>query len=330
MKSACKPRALVIGVTGQDGALLASHLLKLGYEVIGTSRDAEQCNMESLNRLGLVDQVTLKSLAPADFRSVVRSVLHILPDEIYNLSGQSSVGLSFEQPVETLDSHLTATVNILEAIRMSERPIRFYNACSTECFGNVVRGTVNEESPFHPRSPYATAKASSYWMVSNYREAYGMFACSGILSNHESELRSTRFVTQKIVRGAVAIQRGVLESLTLGNLSVCRDWGWAAEYVVAMQRMLQMDAAEDFVVATGETHSLREFVEIAFTCVGLNAAEHIRNSDRFHRPSELNAVYLDPSRARDRLGWSASIRMNEVVARMVRAEQQRVESVACV
>lgn len=328
MEAFCNRRALVIGVNGQDGALLAAHLLDLGYQVIGTSRDAERCAFENLRRLGLSTKVDLESLAPTDFRSVIRSVLRLEPDEIYNLSGQSSVALSFVQPVETLDSTLTATVNILEAIRMAERPIRYYNACSTECFGNIAGTRATESSPFHPRSPYATAKASAYWMVANYREAYGMFVCSGILSNHESELRSPRFVTQKIVRSAVAIQRGLTDSLIVGDLSVARDWGWAAEYVVAMHKILQMDEPEDFIIATGETHSLSDFIEAAFACVGLNASDHVSSSLDLQRPSELKSSYLDPTKAWSRLGWRANVRMQEVVERMVRAEQTRLDALS--
>lgn len=323
-----RPCALVVGVNGQDGAYLAQHLLNSGYRVVGTSRDAERCEFGNLTRLGIRAAVELDSIAPTDFRSVLRGVLRAKPDEIYNLSGQSSVGLSFLQPVETLDSNLTATVNFLEAIRFAERPIRYYSAGSSECFGNIISGKATEESAFRPRSPNATSKASAFWMVANYREAYGMFACSGILSNHESPLRSSRFVTQKIVQGAVAIARGAAKSLTLGNLAVARDWGWAPEYVQAMHSMLRADVPEDYIIATGQTSTLADFVDCAFACVGLRAENYLRTSGELMRPSEIEAVSLDPGKAQRQLGWTAKTLMREVVNEMVAAELARCQETA--
>lgn len=328
LQTSTRPCALVVGVNGQDGAYLAQHLLNSGYRVVGTSRDAERCQFGNLMRLGIRAAVELDSIAPTDFRSVLRGVLRAKPDEIYNLSGQSSVGLSFLQPVETLDSNLTATINFLEAIRFTERPIRYYSAGSSECFGNVITGKATEESPFRPRSPYATSKASAFWMVANYRDAYGMFACSGILSNHESPLRSGRFVTQKIVQGAVAIARGAAETLTLGNLDVARDWGWAPEYVQAMHRMLCADVPEDYIIATGQTSTLAEFVDCAFATVGLRAENYLRTSGDLMRPSEIETVNLDPGKAQRQLGWSASTVMRDVVREMVAAELARCQEAA--
>jgi len=230
--------AMIVGATGQDGAWLSSHLLGLGYRVIGTSRDAGTARTGGLDALGITARVTLASMNPIDFRSVVQTLAQHQPDEIYNLSGQSSVGLSFEQPVETLDSIGVGTINLLEAVRFLARPVRIYNAASSECFGEVTSAGADESHPFHPRSPYAVAKSTSYWLVANYREAYGLFACSGILFNHESPLRPTRFVTRKIIQTACRIAAGSGERLRLGNTAIRRDWGWAPEYVVAMHAML--------------------------------------------------------------------------------------------
>lgn len=309
-------RALVFGISGQDGAYLAKHLLGLGYHVMGTSRDAELSNFGNLRRLGIRDQVELDSVAINDFRSVLQCIDRARPAEIYNLAGQSSVGLSFRQPVETLESHVLASINILEALRFLEAPIRFYNACSSECFGNTD-GPVNEESPFRPRSPYALAKASAFWAVANYRDAYGLYACSGILANHESPLRPERFVTQKIVRAARDISLRKAERVTLGDIGIRRDWGWAPEYVEAMHLMLQQPAADDFIIATGETHSLEEFVAAAFEAVGLDYKQHVDIDSSLFRPTEIRESLLNPAKAAEKLNWRATKRMREVVAAMM-------------
>lgn len=224
-------RALISGISGQDGAYLADLLLKKGYTVVGTERDAQTSSFSNLSRLGILDQVQLESMAPYDFRSVLHVLRKAEPDEIYNVSGQSSVGLSFGQPVETLDSIITGTVDLLESIRFLGRPARYYSAGSGECFGNTVASGAVEEDPFRPRSPYAVAKADTFWLVANYREAYDMHASTGILFNHESPIRPLRFVTRKIVAAACLISRGADEKLVLGNLSIRRDRGWAPEYV---------------------------------------------------------------------------------------------------
>ncbi len=227
-------KALICGISGQDGAYLAQLLLSKGYSVCGTSRDAQISSFQNLMGLGIREQVKLESMALTDFRSVLQILTKIDPDEVYNLAGQSSVGLSFEQPVETLESVATGTLNLLEAIRFLGKPIKLYNAGSSECFGDLGEDTADETTPFRPRSPYGVAKATAFWQVANYREAYGLFACSGILFNHESPLRPERFVTQKIVSTACRIAAGSLEKLFLGNMSIQRDWGWAPEYVEAM------------------------------------------------------------------------------------------------
>jgi GDPmannose 4,6-dehydratase len=312
--------ALICGVSGQDGSYLARLLLEKGYRVAGTSRDAQISSFSNLTRLGVRDRVHLESMAPTDFRSVLQVIRKVNPDEIYNLAGQSSVGLSFQQPVETLESISHGTLNLLEAIRMSERPIRLYNAGSSECFGDTQGAAANEDTPFRPRSPYAVAKSAAFWEVSNYREAYGIFACSGILYNHESPLRPHRFVTRKITSAAVRIAGGSRDKLLLGNLSIERDWGWAPEYVEAMWLMLQQPAPQDFVIATGEVNSLEQFVETAFREVALDWRDHVTTDRSLLRPTDLKRGSGDPSRAADVLKWKARYRMRDVVKMMVKAE----------
>lgn len=311
-------KALICGVSGQDGAYLAQLLLDKGYEVYGTSRDSQMGSFRNLEQLGIADKVKVVSMAINDFRSVLQVLDRLKPDEIYNLSGQSSVALSFDQPVETLESIAVGTLNLLEGIRFMGNKSRLYNAGSSECFGNTGEMAANEDTPFRPRSPYAVAKATAHWEVANYREAYGVFACTGILFNHESPLRPERFVTQKIVRTACRIHSGSTERLQLGNLFVQRDWGWAPEYVVAMWQMLQQAEAEDFVIATGETNSLEDFVSTVFTNLGLDWHQHVdTETNLFMRPSDIKISRADPFRAKKKLGWEASTRMRELVSKMI-------------
>jgi GDPmannose 4,6-dehydratase len=314
-------RALIIGVSGQDGAYLADLLLAKGYEVFGTSRDANLSTFGNLARLGIRDRVRTLSVAPNDFRSTLTALAQVEPDEVYSLAGQSSVGLSFEQPVETMESISIATLNVLEAIRFTKRRIKLYSAGSGECFGDTRGRPADEETSFRPRSPYAVAKAAAHFEIANYREAYGLFACSGILFNHESPLRPERFVTRKIVAAACRIAAGSRERLRLGNTRVKRDWGWAPEYVDAMWRMLQQDHPDDFVVATGETRSLEEFVDVAFGAVGLDWREHVDADPALFRPADLEANHANPAKAARVLGWRATVRMEEAVRRMIAAEQ---------
>ena len=317
-------RALICGISGQDGAYLARLLLEKGYEVVGSSRDAQISNFRNLERLGIGGKVHFESMALNDFRSVLQLVHRIQPDEIYNLAGQSSVALSFEQPVETLESIMSATINLMEVIRFLGRPIRFYNAGSGECFGDTLGTAANEETPFRPRSPYAVAKAAAFWQVANYREAYGLFACTGILFNHESPLRPERFVTRKIIASACRIARGSGERLRLGNTTIQRDWGWAPEYVDAMWRMLQQDSAEDFVIATGKSHALAEFAEIAFRYFGLNWQDYTDLDPSIFRPTDIPFGCGDASKAATFLGWSAQSDMAGVVQKMIEAELEYV------
>jgi len=313
-------RALIFGISGQDGAYLAKLLLEQGYAVTGTSRDAEVSSFSNLKRLAIHDRLTVVSAAVNDFRSVLQAISAAEPDEIYNLAGQSSVGLSFQQPAETLESISVATLNLLEALRFIQRPIRFYSAGSSECFGDTGDIPANEDTRFRPRSPYAVAKSAAYWQVANYREAYGLFACSGILFNHESPLRPARFVTRKIVGAAKRIASGSEDKLRLGNISIVRDWGWAPEYVRAMWLMLQQPEPGDYVIATGESYSLEEFVVAAFDKLGLDWRDHVEVDPSLFRPTDIQTSRGDPTRAAEVLGWRASFRLPEVVGAMIAAE----------
>ncbi|MCR9137400.1 MAG: GDP-mannose 4,6-dehydratase [Alphaproteobacteria bacterium] len=320
--------ALIFGVSGQDGAYLSELLLQKGYDVHGTSRDSETASFSGLKALGIRDRITVHSTAPNDFRSVVQTISRVSPDEIYNLSGQSSVGLSFQQPVETLESIATGTLNILEAVRFLDCPTRFYNAASSECFGDTGQVGANESTLFRPKSPYAVAKAAAFWSVATYRQSYDLFACSGILFNHESPLRHPRFVTRKIAASVARAALGGKEKLVLGDLSVRRDWGWAPEYVEAMWLMLQQDSPQDIVIATGQVHSLEAFVAAAFGEVGLDWRDFVTQDEAFFRPAEIRSGYGDARHARDVLGWTAKTHMPEVASKMVRIEIDRLQSLA--
>jgi GDPmannose 4,6-dehydratase len=308
--------ALVFGISGQDGALLTHLLLGKGYEVYGASRDAEIQSFANLRRLGIRERVKTVSVSLLDFRSVLQVIARIRPDEIYNLSGQSSVGLSFDQPVETFDSISVATLNLLETIRFHDSAIRLYNACSSECFGNTPL-PADENTPMRPRSPYAVAKAAAFWQVANYREGYGLYCASGILFNHESPLRPERFVVQKSALAARRIAGGSREKLELGNLAVIRDWGWAPEYVEAMWRILQQPAAEDFVVATGISCSLEKVVGEIFSQCGLEWHDHVTCNPILSRPTDLTESRANPARAAEILDWRARLRMPEIIRHML-------------
>jgi len=310
-------KALICGVSGQDGTFLSRFLLGKGYEVHGTARDAQMATFSNLSRVGIRDHITFHSMALNDFRSVLQVLSSVQPDEIYNLAGQSSVGLSFEQPVETLESISVGTLNLLEAIRFMKCPARLYNAGSSECFGNASGQPADENTPFRPRSPYAVAKATAFWEIANYREAYSLYASTGILFNHESPLRPERFVTQKIVSSACRIAQGTIEKLRLGNIEIARDWGWAPEYVEAMWMILQQEKADDFVIATGETNRLMDFVAEVFRCVGLDWHDHVESDATLLRPSEIIASMANPEKSAKILGWQAKYRMKDVARMMV-------------
>ncbi|WP_293125295.1 GDP-mannose 4,6-dehydratase [Okeania sp. SIO1I7] len=310
--------ALISGISGQDGSYLAKLLLEKGYNVCGTSRDAQMSTFNNLNRLDIRDKVKLDSMSLTDFRSVLQILTKYQPDEVYNLAGQSSVGLSFQQPVETLESIATGTLNLLEAIRFTGAKIKLYNASSSECFGDTGGQPATEITPFRPRSPYAVAKSTAFWEVANYREAYNLFACSGILFNHESPLRPQRFVTQKIVSVVCKIANGSNEKLNLGNISVQRDWGWAPEYVEAMYLMLQQEEPDDYVIATGESYPLQDFVIEAFATVGLNWQNYVEVDRSLYRPTDISVGRANPIKAKEKLGWKAQYKMPDVVRMMVK------------
>lgn len=313
-------RALICGLSGQDGAYLAKLLLEKNYHVVGTSRDAQACSFANLERLSLRKEVECCSMALTDFRSTLQTLARVKPDEVYNLAGQSSVGLSFEQPVEAMESIGLGTLNLVEAVRFLSQPIRIYNASSSECFGDTDSEGATETAPFRPRSPYAVAKAASHWAVVNYRDSYGLYAVNGILSNHESPLRPERFVTRKIVSAACRIKTGHQKTLRLGNLAIHRDWGWAPEYVDAMWRMLQLDIPEDFVVGTGTAYSLENFVSTTFATLGLAWRDHVDLDNTLCRPSEILFNKVNAAKAAIRLGWRATATMPDIVPMMVEAE----------
>jgi GDPmannose 4,6-dehydratase len=309
-------RALILGVAGQDGSYLARLLLEKGYEVVGTSRDAMTSTFANLDQLGIRKGVKTVSAAVNDFRSVLNVIQRSRPDEIYNLAGQTSVGLSFEQPVETMESIAEGTLNVLEAIRFVNRPIRFYNAGSGECFGDTGHLAADEQTAFWPRSPYAVAKASAHWLVRNYRESHGIYACTGILFNHESPLRPERFVTQKIARAAARISAGSKERLHLGNMAIRRDWGWAPEYVEAIWLIVQQEDPGDFVIATGRSESLEYFASRAFAFFDLDWRDHVTIKKSLFRPSDIANSSGNPTKAAEVLGWSAKLDVDGVVDRM--------------
>lgn len=313
-------KALICGVGGQDGAYLAQLLLSKGYDVVGTSRDASASRFEGLRRVGIYDQVEKTSMAINDFRSVLHTVKRYAPEEIYNLAGQSSVGLSFEQPVETMESIAGGTLNMLEALRFVNRSIRFYNAGSSECFGDTGNVPADESTPFQPRSPYAVAKSTAYWLVRNYREAYGLFACTGILFNHESPLRPERFVTQKIVKAAGRIARGSPEKLSLGNITIQRDWGWAPDYIDAMWRMLNADTPDEYVIATGRTVSLEYFVSKVFQYFGLDWRSYVEVDTALLRPTDIPVGRANPEKAQRNLGWRYTSDVDAVISCLCEAE----------
>ncbi|WP_108645494.1 GDP-mannose 4,6-dehydratase [Polynucleobacter rarus] len=313
-------RALICGIGGQDGGYLAKFLLGKGYEVYGTSRDIHLMSNRGLHLLNIADQVILRSMAINDFRSVLTVLAEVNPDEVYNLAGQSSVGLSFDQPVETMESIAIGTLNLLEAIRFLKPSIRFYSAGSSECFGDTGNQLADENTAFKPRSPYAVAKATAFWEVANYREAYKLHASNGILFNHESPMRPERFVTQKIVATACRIARGSNEMLTLGDINICRDWGWAPNYVEAMWAMTQQDHGGDYVVATGRTVSLSYFIEQVFTELDLDWRMYVNSNPQHFRPSDIRQSYANPKRAHQVLGWHHTLEVDDVVKEMVRAQ----------
>ena len=327
-------KALITGITGQDGSYLAEFLLAKGYEVHGLIRRSSSFNTERINHLyrDPHDKNAKLFLHYGDLTdgASLRLVLHTVgPDEIYNLAAQSHVRLSFDQPIYTVLSGALGTLELLEAIRDTQIPAKFYQASSSEMFGKVAETPQRETTPFHPRSPYACGKVYSFWQTVNYREAYGLFACNGILFNHESPRRGETFVTRKITRGATRIKEGLQGKLFLGNLDAKRDWGFAGDYVEAMWLMLQQPQADDFVIATGETHSVKEFAEKVFGLLGLDWEKHVEIDSRYFRPAEVDVLLGDPSKARKVMGWKPKVGFDELVKMMVQydwslAKEERV------
>ena len=316
-------KALICGISGQDGGYLAQLLLNKGYAVFGASRDAQASAFTNLAQLGIRDRVECVSVSLRDFRSVLQVLVKVRPDEVYNLAGQSSVGLSFEQPVETMESISVATLNLLEALRFVDYPIKLYNAGSSECFGETGDQPADENTPFRPRSPYAVAKAAAFWETANYREAYHLFACSGILFNHESPRRGETFVTRKITMAAARIKLGLQSKLLLGNLDAKRDWGFAGDYVEAMWLMLQQAKGDDFVISTGETHTVKEFLDVVFNYAGLNVDEYLKIDPRLYRPHEVPVLLGDYSKAQRVLGWKPKTTFKDLAHMMYDADYDR-------
>ena len=312
------PKALIIGVSGQDGAYLSKSLLSKGYEVVGSSREVYNNNFVNLKAEGVFGKISVLPLNPSRFSEVFGIVKKAEPDEIYNLAGQSSVGQSFVRPLETIESITCSTVNLLEAVHILGAQIRFYSTISSDCFGGTDF-PADESTPFNPKSPYAIAKAAAFWVTKNYRQAYGIFACSGILFNHESPLRNENFVTGKIIHAARRIKNGSKEKLKLGDISIVRDWGWALEYAESMYLMLQQKSPEDFVIATGESNSLEALVSEVFLAFGLNWKDYVVYDASFSRPLDIKAEYANPANAFKMLNWQAKLKMRDVVREWVKA-----------
>jgi GDPmannose 4,6-dehydratase len=313
-------RALITGVTGQDGSYLAEHLLAEGYQVIGMMRRNSTLNLERV--VHLMDQIVLVTADLLDEASLIRVLREHAPHEVYNLAAQSFVETSWAQPILTGEVTALGVTRLLDAIRCVDPSIRFYQASSSEMFGKASEVPQNENTRFHPRSPYGVAKVYGHWITVNYRESYGLHASCGILMNHESPRRGLEFVTRKISHAVARIKLGLQNELRLGNLDPKRDWGYAADYVRAMRLMLQQDEPGDYVVASGEAHSVREFCEIAFNHVGLNWEDHVVIDQRFFRPAEVDLLVGDSTRAREVLGWKPEVTFPELVALMVDADMR--------
>jgi len=316
-------RALITGITGQDGAYLAQFLLKKGYEVFGAFRRLSTPNFWRLQSLGIYDKVKLVSMDLTDMSSILEALNVSSPHEVYHLAAQSFVGASFEQPLATGDMTALGTTRMLESIRLVAKDSSFYHAATSELYGNSSAGTKNEGSPLEPRSPYAVAKLYAYWATRVYREGYGLFACNGILFNHESPLRGLEFVTRKVSNACAKISLGLQDCLSIGNLDARRDWGYAPDYVEPMWKMLQQDRPDDYVIATGEAHSVRDFVNIAFGAAGLDPKKYLKLNSRLIRPLEIDNLVGDSSKARKMLEWEPSKTFKDLVTNMVDTDLER-------
>ncbi len=320
--------ALITGITGQDGSYLAEFLLSKGYRVVGMTRRSSSDIQERISMM--LDRIEIVSGDLLDQSSMTSIIAETQPDEVYNLAAQSFVPTSWSQPVLTGEFTALGVTRLLEAIRHVNPRIKFYQASSSEMFGKVAEVPQNERTPFYPRSPYGVAKVYGHWITVNYRESYGLFAVSGILFNHESDRRGREFVTRKISDGAARIKLGMQEKLHLGNLEAQRDWGFAGDYVRAMWLMLQQENPEDYVIATGRTHRVRDFCKLAFDTVGLNWEDHVVQDPRFYRPAEVDLLVGDPSRAKRVLGWYPETSFEDLVDMMVRADLERLRPFALV
>jgi GDPmannose 4,6-dehydratase len=316
------PTALITGITGQDGSYLAELLLKKGYRVVGVARRSSTVTYERINHL--LDDILVVQGDLHDQGSLLSLLEEYEPSEVYNLAAQSFVPTSWNQPALTGDITALGVTRLLEAIRFVNPKIKFYQASSSEMFGKVLEVPQRETTPFYPRSPYGVAKVYGHWITVNYRESFNMFAASGILFNHESPRRGLEFVTRKISDGVAKIKLGLAKELRLGNLEAQRDWGFAGDYVEAMWRMLQQDTPDTYVIGMGETHSVREFCEIAFAHVGLDYRDFVVQDERFYRPAEVDLLISDPSKARTQLGWEPSVSFKELVKMMVDADLERL------
>jgi GDPmannose 4,6-dehydratase len=320
------PKALITGVTGQDGSYLAEFLLDKGYEVVGMVRRTSHDSYERIEHL--LDRIEVVAADLLDQHSLTVVLQETRPDEVYNLAAQSFVPTSWNQPVLTGEFTALGVTRILEAVRLVNPKARFYQASSSEMFGKASETPQRETTSFYPRSPYGVAKVYGHWITVNYRESYGLFAVSGILFNHESPRRGIEFVTRKVTDGVARIKLGLATDLRLGNLEARRDWGFAGDYVEAMWLMLQQSEARDYVVGSGETHSVRELVELAFGHVGLDYRPYVVSDPRFHRPAEVDLLLADPTKARKELGWKPKVSFPELVAMMVDADMARLSAAA--
>jgi GDPmannose 4,6-dehydratase len=309
-------KALIIGISGQDGTLLAKYLIDNNYEVYGTSRDFEITSFSGLKKLNIFNDIKIYSMILNDFRSVIKVIDIVRPTEIYNLAGQTSVGYSFMQPVETIESIINGCLNVLEAVKFLKLDCKIFNPCSSECYGDSLNIS-NESTPFKPLSPYAVAKISSYWLTSNYRDSYGIYTCSGILSNHESFLRSERFVTMKIINSAKRISECKQDKLELGDISIVRDWGCAEEYVKGMHLMLQQDKPEDLIISTETSISLEDFVKYTFEKYNLDYKKYLVINDNFKRPSDIKVSKLSNKKLFNKLNWKPTYNVYDVIDKII-------------
>jgi GDPmannose 4,6-dehydratase len=315
--------AFITGITGQDGAYLSQFLLSKNYKVIGITRSYNNSNLSKLKYLGIDKQIQLEECDLTDIPSIISIIHKYKPSEIYNLAAQSSVGLSFEQPIGTISFNSISVLNLLESIKIVDKSIRFYQASSSEMYGKVSRLPVTEETPMHPLSPYAISKATAYWSVVNYRESYGLFACNGVLFNHESHLRTDNFFVKKIIKNSLAIQRGELHELRIGNIDIRRDFGYAPEYVRVMWLMLQQDKAEDYIICSGKSVSLRDIVKYIFTKLSISHEKIVTDPSLF-RPTDIEDIFGDNSKAKRNLKWEYDLNFFSVLDLLIEEETKKI------